>query len=115
MRYVYLLTLMFPICVHAEGYHPVLLNGKIIFKIQKLHSEKCDDWGWRVATAATRMAQEEFDKCMSNHPMGKVTESNRPQMSDMCLIKYEAEFKLAHKTVMEEKLKKEGCESKVSQ
>lgn len=110
-----MLTILFPIFVYADDYLPVLLNGKTIFKIQKHHAEKCDDWGLRVATAATRLAQEEFDKCMTNHPMGKVTESNRPQMSDMCLIKYEGEFKLAHKIVIEEKLKKEGCESKVSQ
>lgn len=115
MRYLTIVLLILPIQAQAEDFFPVLLNGKAIFRIQKIKSEKCDDWGWRVATAATRMAQEEFDKCMSNHPMGKVTESNRPQMSDMCLIRYEGEFKLAHKTVMEEKLKKEGCESKVLQ
>ena len=106
---------MFPILVHAENFYSVVLNGKTIFKIQELKSEECDDLGWRVASAATRMAQEEFDKCMSNHLMGKVTDSNRPQMSDICLIKYEGEFKLAHKIVIQNKLKKEGCECKVSQ
>lgn len=106
--------LTLPSLSQAEDFYTVVLNGKTIFRIRKLTSQKCADLGERVVSAASRMAQEEFDKCMSNHPMGKVTESNHPQMSDMCLIKYEGEFKLAHKIVIQDKLKKEGCESKVT-
>lgn len=115
MWYVCAIILLIPFSVSAEEFYPVLLNGKTIFKIQKLSSSKCEDLASRIAIGASRMAQEEFDNCMANNPMGKVTETNRPQMTDICLISYDGNFKLAHKIVIQEKLKKEGCESEVSQ
>jgi hypothetical protein len=116
MKYIFLiLGVGFFSVSHAKEPFAVILNGKPLFKIQRHSKTSCNSLIESVAEAGTRLAQEEFDACMTNNPFGKVTEANRPQIIDICLITYEGKYKLPHKIVIEEKLKKEGCESQVSQ